>query len=421
MVDIAATAAKIVDRFPERGPLPRLRIPDPWKDFPAVFHRSSMRSAKFSFQALTGARARKFDAHSMPHIGSGRLSGLHAALDELVLVYFELGRSSDFEGLEFERIEQEVEHLIEHHEHIGVTDDPFSHHDDPPAPEHAEFAPWHAGDLTGEWMTFDSEWTPHPSAPGRARWISDVTNSKVHVALIRHDDQPRPWLIYLHGAEMGRSKIDARILRAERLVENLGVNIAMPVLPKHGPRRLRDGGIRGSFPSLEMAENIHGLSQAIWDVRRVLTWVRTQEPTSIGVYGFSLGSNVASLLAALEPELDALVVGCPVADLVDLFVRNTPQAEAGADRLAMLYERAKIAHQPISPLHLDRVLPKDRIAMIGATADRLSDPLHQLSRLWEHWDQPEVEWVDGGHMSYILKSDATDRLENALRTRGVTT
>ena len=39
-----------------------------------------------------------------------------------------------FHNLDFERLELEVEDLIEHPDHRGVTDDPFTHHDDPPAP-----------------------------------------------------------------------------------------------------------------------------------------------------------------------------------------------------------------------------------------------------------------------------------------------
>ena len=135
---------------------------------------------------------------------------------------------------------------------------------------------------------------------------------------------------------MGRAQLDAKILRARRSDTRISAsNVAMPVLPRHGPRKLRDGAIRGSFPGLEMGDNVHGLSQAIWDVRRVLTWIRTQEPTAIGVYGFSLGAYVASLLGGLEPTLDALLIACPVVDLMDLYERNTPKINTGAERLAL--------------------------------------------------------------------------------------
>jgi hypothetical protein len=410
---------RVLDRFPERGPLPRIEIPDAFTGFFSSAHRAACRSINFSVKSWSGRRARAFDDRSLPRYPRQPWSGWHAALDEFVLIYFELGRSGEFENLDFERLELEVEDLIEHHDHRGVTDDPFTHHDDPPAPTNPYIVPHTLDGAEGEWMTFASDWEPHPQAPGGQRWLDDTVNGTVHVALLRHDDGPRPWVMFIHGAEMGRAQLDAKILRARRLHEDLGVNVAMPVLPRHGPRKLRDGAIRGSFPGLEMGDNVHGLSQAIWDVRRVLTWIRTQEPTAIGVYGFSLGAYVASLLGGLEPTLDALLIACPVVDLIDLYERNTPKINTGAERLALLYERSRLAHRPISPLHLERVLDRDRIVLMGATNDRLTDPLHQLSRLWEHWDRPQIEWVEGGHLSFIIKNEPVELLQQALRARGV--
>jgi hypothetical protein len=410
---------RVLDRFPERGPLPHIEIPDAFTGFFSSAHRATCRSINFSVKAFSGQRARAFDDRSLPALPRRPWSGWHAALDEFVMIYFELGRSGEFEQLDFERLEFEIENLIEHHDHRGVTDDPFTHHDDPPAPDEYDIVPRTLDGGDGEWMTFASEWEPHPQAPGRQRWLDDTVNGTVHVALLRHHDGPRPWVMFIHGAEMGRARLDAKMLRARRLHEELGVNVAMPVLPRHGPRNVREGAIRGNFPGLEMGDNVHGLSQAIWDVRRVLTWIRTQEPTAIGVYGFSLGAYVASLLGGLEPRLDALVIGCPVVDLIDLFVRNTPKTTTGAERLALLYERARLAHRPISPLHLERVLDRDRIVLLGATNDRLTDPLHQLSRLWEHWDRPQIEFVEGGHLSYIMMNEPVELLQQALRERGV--
>ncbi len=419
MPDQLLAEAEFIDPFPERGVIPQARANGLWKGLADSTRRAACRSLDFSLKNLNGTRARSFENRSLPAAGGGHLAGLHAALDELILVYFEFGRTNGLSTLDFERVELEVEDLIIHHDHRGVTDDPFSHHDDPPAPEHYTIEPRHFGGVDGEWMTFESGWEPHPLAPGRDRWIQDDHNHTVHVALLRHGDRPRPWLLLIHGAEMGRARIDARLLRAERLHRELGVNIAMPVLPKHGPRGANEGAVRGSFPSMEMADNIHGLSQGIWDIRRVLTWIRGQDSTAVGIYGFSLGGYVGSLLGGLEPKLDALIIGCPVVDLVDLFHRNTPPLEVGEDRLITLFERARLAHRPISPLHFDRVLPRDRIVLFGATSDRLSDPVHQLSRLWEHWDRPTIEWIDGGHVTYFIKNEPVEALKRVLAERGL--
>ena len=75
---------------------------------------------------------------------------------------------------------------------------------------------------------------------------------------------------------MGRS-FDGRILRAGRLHERLGVNVILPVLPAHGPRGHMPK-TRTRFPSDDHVANIQGLTQAVWDVRRTIAWVRSQDP-----------------------------------------------------------------------------------------------------------------------------------------------
>ena len=93
------------------------------------------------------------------------------------------------------------------------------------------------------------DWEPHPAAPGHDRWTGDDRNARVHVGLLRHGDGPRPWMVLIHGAEMGRPEVDARMFRAQRIHEELGVDVAMPVLPRHGPRAsesLRRAAVHGS-------------------------------------------------------------------------------------------------------------------------------------------------------------------------------
>jgi pimeloyl-ACP methyl ester carboxylesterase len=242
-------------------------------------------------------------------------------------------------------------------------------------------------------------------------------NHTVHASMLRHDDGPRPWLVLLHGADMGRS-FDARILRAQRLHEQLGVNVILPVLPAHGPRGHMPK-TRTRFPSDDHVANIHGLTQAIWDVRRTIAWVREQDPEAIGVYGFSLGGCVASLLSCTETDLDAVVMGCPAADLVDLIRINTRSELRDQPRMARLIDQAYDAAAPVSAFALERSLPVEHLAMISAHADRLADPVFQVGRLWHHLDQPELRSVDSGHVTYFLQRRWVETLEELLIARGV--
>ena len=86
--------------------------------------------------------------------------------------------------------------------------------------------------------------------------------------------------------------------RHEHLHEDLGLNVVLPVLPMHGPRArgLPKGAV---FPGEDVMDNVHATAQAVWDVRRLLSWIRTQEPAApIGLNSVSLGGYVASLVAS---------------------------------------------------------------------------------------------------------------------------
>ena len=170
---------------------------------------------------------------------------------------------------------------------------------------------------TYERVEFDSEYEPHPGEPGRARWLGYTANRGARAWMLRHDE-PRPWLICVHGAMMGRPNLDLSLFRTRWLHEDLGLNVLLPVLPLHGPRR-GDLPRDTMFPGEDVLDNVHGAAQSVWDIRRLVSWIRTQDPAArIGVTGVSLGGYVTSLVASLEDGLACAIVGVPVVDLVDL-------------------------------------------------------------------------------------------------------
>jgi len=69
----------------------------------------------------------------------------------------------------------------------------------------------------------------------------------------------------------------------------------------------------------DLMNSVHGLAQSAWDVRRLLTWLRSQHPQAIGMYGISLGGYVTALTSAFESDLDCVIAGIPVCDFPDLF------------------------------------------------------------------------------------------------------
>ena len=66
-------------------------------------------------------------------------------------------------------------------------------------------------------------------------------------------------------------------------------------------------------------DNVHATARAVWDIRRLLSWIRSEQPESpIGMYSISLGGYVTSLVASLEEGLTCAILGVPVADLIGL-------------------------------------------------------------------------------------------------------
>ena len=74
---------------------------------------------------------------------------------------------------------------------------------------------------------------------------------------------------------MGRGSVDLRLFRARHLHEDLGLNVVLPVLP--AARAAQDQG-RG-VPGQDLLDDVHAAAQAVWDIRRLISWIRTQDPT----------------------------------------------------------------------------------------------------------------------------------------------
>lgn len=410
--------APFVDPAPHRGPVPVREPRSRARSFVSAARRAQVRTGRFGVNAALHLRARRFARHDLATPHWNPLRTAHAALDELVMVYFEV-LSEPMPAHEFLRVERELDELNGLWRRIGVADDPSSLHETPAAPSPASDEPAVFGSLHGRRITFASEWSPHPDAPGRASWADAVDNETVVARVLRHDDdRPRPWIVVVHGADMGRTW-DARMLRVSKMHERLGANIVMPVLPHHGPRGASRA--RASFPSDDHVANVHGLTQALWDVRRTIAWVRQQDPTSIGVFGFSLGGCVASLVACTEDDIDAVVMGCPAADMVELVRVNTRPTLRAQPRLARLFAEASAAARPVTAFELTPRLAPERIALVSAHADRLADPVFQVGRLWHHFSKPELVGVESGHVSFFLQPGWIDTVNQLFADRGVTT
>lgn len=267
-----------------------------------------------------------------------------------------------------------------------------------------------------ERIVFDSGYKPYPGEPGRQRWLGYRANNCEYALMLRHKE-PRPWLVCVHGAEMGRATLDLTLFRARHLHEDLGLNVVLPVLPMHGPRAR--GLPRGAvFPGEDVIDNVHATAQAVWDVRRLLSWIRAQQPESpIGLNSISLGGYVTSLVASLEDGLTCAILGVPVADLIELLGRH-----ADLDRHDPRRHTVTLAEpigRMVSPLSLNPRVPMSGRFIYAGVADRLVHPREQVARLWAHWGRPEIVWYHGGHTGFFQSQPVQRFVDDALVQSGL--
>jgi pimeloyl-ACP methyl ester carboxylesterase len=306
---------------------------------------------------------------------------------------------------EVTRVRDEVTAANRRHRTLGY-DDLIQFPNPPTAPKTMmDTRKWHPR-VPYRHLTFPSDY--EPQGEGRSRWLGYEKNRNVHAWVLQHQDsKPRPWLLCLHGLGMGTPWIDFSAFNARKLHREYGLNLLLPVLPLHGPRRSPEM-MRGSMMSFELVDTMHAMAQAAWDIRRLLAWVRQQNNVSeVGMYGMSIGAYVSGLVASMEP-VDLLVAGIPVADIPSLYARHTPpELATRGDGLGPFDERVQEMFRRVSPLTSPPQTPVSRRFIYAGAGDRVTPP-DQAQRLWEAWSKPKMLWFDGGHASFFMSRAVTN-------------
>lgn len=274
---------------------------------------------------------------------------------------------------------------------------------------------WHPS-MRFEWLSFESEYRAPAEDPAAARWNQYERNHIGHAWVARHREPERPWLICLHGLGTGGPYADFAGFRTEMLHHELGLNLLMPVLPLHGPRKPAALPV-ASLLSFDLLDAFHGISQAVWDTRRLIQWARAQGATQVGLYGLSMGAYVASLLSGLE-DVDLVIAGIPVCDIPDLFVHHAPVAQRQeAEDNGVLGVRTRELFELISPLSVTPHTRIDNRFIFAGSDDKVTTP-EQAERLWEHWEQPDIRWFAGGHVSFFWSSEVAPFVDHRLHKAG---
>lgn len=315
--------------------------------------------------------------------------------------------------VEWMRIVGELADALRQHSISDWKDKPEAYHRAAPPlePLARRTVSWRG--INCERLSFDSGYEPPSDEPGSERWLGYENNRTAHAWVLRHRGRPRPWLVCVHGYGGGTQAMDFTAFRVDWLYRTLGLNVALPVLPLHGARAHRWYSGQGFFGG-DVLNTLHAEAQAVWDVRRLLSWIRKQGAPPVGLYGLSLGGYSASVVAALESDLSCVIAGIPATDFTRLgLMHNSTSYLRLAETCGLDWEKIRSLYTVISPLDLKPLVPKERRFIFAGRGDCIV-PAEHVHDLWEHWEHPEINWYDGSHLSFLWESSVTPFVHSAL-------
>ena len=316
------------------------------------------------------------------------------------------------------RLRSELGDGVEMFNERGWVDDPRSYHDDPPPLTDPIVRDRRFGTLRFEQLSFESGYLPHEGEPGRDRWLEYEANATAHAWLLRHPGPPRPWLICINGYRTGAPPVDMLSFNHKRLHRELGLNLAFPVQPLHGPRAAGASGDRVMFAGA--MNTVHTAAQALWDIRRLKSWItEVEQAPAVGATGISLGGFLTALLVCFEDDLTCAIAGIPECDLVRGMRRNVePLLPPFYEQWGLSWRSLERVNRAVSPLAMEPMLPPERLFIYAGLVDRWVRP-GNVKTLWEAWGRPEILWYRGGHLSFPIEPEVRAFVDRALVTTGL--
>lgn len=364
----------------------------------------------------------------VPKPGTSVSTAAKVAVDEAILGFEALsGTGSIPTDGTLDRVIEELDGAHAFFAREGFLEKPETYHVTPPDLLDPDVRIQEIAGHRVEVLRFDSGYMPPEGEPGRDRWLGHAPCREGWAYVLRHEGPPRPWLIATNGYRMGRARIDVSLFArffedhgrpGSQGAAGLGLNVLIPVLPLHGPRRIHWHSGQG-FLGVDVLDTIHAETQGLWDMRRLLSWVQAQGAPAIGAFGLSLGGLTTANFASLATGLSAAVPGIPLLSIERILRRHGPEAQlAWAMNRGFDLDRVADLLRVITPTSLRPRVQKENRFLFGATGDRLVTP-DQVRDLWRHWDEPEIVWYDGSHISFARETSVWEGVDRTLRESGL--
>jgi pimeloyl-ACP methyl ester carboxylesterase len=253
-------------------------------------------------------------------------------------------------------------------------------------------------------MRWPSRYVPY--LPDLAARYDRPENRHAGARMFLHPE-PGPAAVLVHGYLSGHFGVEERTWPVRWFYEELGLDLALFVLPFHGCRAISGRRRAPPFPGSDPRMSNEGFRQAIDDARDLFAWLEARGCPATGIMGMSLGGYTTALAATVHPTLAFAVPVIPLASIAD-FAREQRRLGGTPAETELEHRALDAVHQVVSPLHRPPLVEPKRTLVIAAENDRIT-PIRHAQRLASHFGA-ELDTWPGGHLLQFGRGDAFRRI-----------
>ncbi|MFZ0492116.1 MAG: alpha/beta hydrolase family protein [Acidimicrobiia bacterium] len=228
---------------------------------------------------------------------------------------------------------------------------------------------------------------PRSAATGHVRWYRPRKARGVCVLLAASNEEG-----------YGRRSALARRLAVE------GIGSLLLENPYYGARRVHES----SPPVRTVGELLTMGSAAVQEARGLLLGFGDLMP---GVSGYSMGGNIAALVAATHPDPVVAIPLAPSPSPAAVFTEGILSTFVNWSSLACSRSELADVLDRVSVLALPPPVRPDLAIIVGARGDGYI-PASAVESIHRHWAGSELRWEPGGHLS--LATIGRQRLVRAI-------